>query len=424
MVGELISLYLRDVDRGLIARRLREVAPSVQLDGPDDAWTQAVATFGRLWSRRTLTLSYDPAFSSEPNWSQQVDGMRGYFSQFPATSRTARVMGVIGTFRGVVATIFKPELKSLDDPRLAAVLAVAEATDAVIFTPGTLRDARGRVLYGAGGEPAEDPAAVWPRVAMQVPVTDPLGARMHERSRPTAPGEEGPADEAPSAERVAARALALTALTARAMLEREARQPAVDETYERLLEWARDAGADAEMEPEEREILRTPLGELHGQRHVDAAWRLEGLAVLAWALGRFELPPHDRVVDVGTLLTSMGVLDADAAAELLAEPPLRPREEIATLRNRLFALHWRLRDFSIRPRPMDFASFAATAWFGPLDLGGLTLVDGDLGVNGVRIDRASPDAVSTAMSIARERHQAANWLWEGPELYSEASEAT
>ena len=424
MIGELIALYLRDVDRALIARRLHEVAPSVKLDGPDDAWTQAVATFGRLWSRRTLTLSYDPGFSSEPNWSQQIDGMRGYFSQFPATSRTARVMGVIGTFRGVVATKFKPELKSLDDPRLGAVLAIAEAADAVIFTPGTLRDARGRVLYGAGGEPAEDPQAAWPRVAMQVPVTEPLGARMHERSRPTAPGEAGPMDEAPSAERVAARALALSALTARAMLEREARTSAVDETYERLVDWARAAGAEAEMEPEEREILRTPLGQLHGQRHVDAAWRLEGLAVLAWALGRFELPPHDRVVDVGELLTSMGVLDTDAAAELLAAPPLRPREEIATLRNRLFALHWRLRDFSIRPRVMDFASFAETAWFGPLDLGGLSLVDGDLGVNGVRIDRAPRDAFSTAMSIARERHQAANWLWEGPELYSEASDAT
>jgi hypothetical protein len=69
---------------------------------------------------------------------------------------------------------------------------------------------------------------------------------------------------------------------------------------------------------------------------------------------------------------------------------------------------------------MDFAEFARTCWFGPLDITGLPLVDGDLALQGKRIDRATADAFALAQSIAVERHLAANWLCEGPERYSQA----
>jgi hypothetical protein len=94
------------------------------------------------------------------------------------------------------------------------------------------------------------------------------------------------------------------------------------------------------------------------------------------------------------------------------------------LRNRLFALHWRLRNYTLRPEILDFANFARTCWFGPLDLTGLPLADGDLAISGNRLDRATPDEFSRTHSVAQERHQAANWLWEGPDRYSEASVAT
>jgi hypothetical protein len=40
------------------------------------------------------------------------------------------------------------------------------------------------------------------------------------------------------------------------------------------------------------------------------------------------------------------------------------------------------------------------------------------------IDQCSSDTFSTARSIARERHQAINWVWEGPEVYNAASAST
>ena len=178
------------------------------------------------------------------------------------------------------------------------------------------------------------------------------------------------------------------------------------------------------MEEYEREVLLARPGALDPELQLYAQWRVEGLCVLLWALGRAELPPHDHEVDPQTLLAAAGVLNADAARDLLAAPALRPRDEIETLRKRLFALHWRVTEYRIRGTAIDFAHFAATAWFGPLDITGLPLVEGDLAIGGKRIDRAPHQAFGRVQSIVHERHLAANWLWEGPELYSDTDVST
>jgi hypothetical protein len=424
MAMEPITLFARIADPAGVARRLRELAPTVQIDGPDDGWQNAVVTFGKRKTKRTLTLTHDPNYYAEPNWSAQMSGMRGYFSRFPDTDRKQRVLMLTTTFRFSLGTLFEPDFDPECDPRLDVLFAVAELLDGVLFTPSSLRDARGRILFGAGGEDAEDPDAVWPRVAAEVSVSDPVGAAAHEASRPKPPDEEDETAEPPAPERVARRALALTAVTARAILEQDTENPEAAGTYRDLLAWVRDLGLDDEFEPDEWVVLQRPLGRLDQRGQVNSTWRLEGLVVLAWALRRFEIPPPDQLVSLNPLWRSLGLLDAGAAKALLANPTLRTRQEIGTLRNRLFALHWRLRNFYVKPEAMDFAEYARTCWFGPLDLTGLTLVDGDLGLRGERIDRAPRDVFSSAHSAAQERHQAANWLWEGPTRYSEASVAT
>ncbi|HEX8697158.1 MAG TPA: DUF4272 domain-containing protein [Longimicrobium sp.] len=416
MTAEPINLFARIADHAGVARRLRELAPDVKIDGPDDRWRSARVSFGKWWRKRTLTLLYDPDYHAEPNWSAQMGGMRGYLSRFPDSGRKRQAVMLPTTFRYSLATQFDPDPDPGGDPRLDVLFAVAELVDGVLFTPSALRDARGRVLFSPEGAGAEDPAAVWPRVIAEVSVSDPSGA--------AAPDDEDEDAEPPTAERVARRALALAAVTARAILEREARERGAAGKHQDLLGWVRETGVEDELEEYEREHLRQPPGRLDPRSQMNASWRLEGLAVLAWALGRFELPPHDELVDPDPLWKSLGLLDAGAARALLASPALRPREEIEALRSRLFALHWRLRDFYVKPGAMDFGEFARTCWFGPLDLTGIPLVEGDLGLGGRRIDRAPPDVFSTAHSAAQERHQAANWLWEGPALYSEASVAT
>src|SRR5262249_50349751 len=153
-----------------------------------------------------------------------------------------------------------------------------------------------------------------------------------------------------------------------------------------------------------------PPGKLDSRQQIDSTWRLEGLVVLAWALGRFDIPPHDELVTFKPLWRSLGLLDAEAASALLAGAQLRSRQGISTRPTRLFALHWRLRNFRLKPEAMDFAEFARTCWFGPLDITDLPLADGDLAIGGQRLDRADHDEMASTLSTAQERHQAANWL--------------
>src|SRR5262245_7748181 len=149
MAMEPITLFARIADPAGVARRLRELAPAVTIDGPDDNWRNAVVTFGKGKKKRTLTLTHDPAYYAEPNWSTQMSGMRGYFSRFPDTDRKQRVLLLTTTFRFSLGTQFTPDFDPEGDRRLDVLFAVAELLDAVLFTPSSLRDAHGRVLFGA-----------------------------------------------------------------------------------------------------------------------------------------------------------------------------------------------------------------------------------------------------------------------------------
>ena len=420
-----INIFARICDPAGVAKLLREHAPTVKFDGPDDSWENAVVTFGKGKSKQTLTFKHDPKYYSEPGWSQQMAGMRGYFSRFPDSPRKEQVMLLTDTFSFSLAAIFNPDFDPEGDPRLSLLYEVTQLLDGVLFTPSSLRDAHGRILFSSGGEEDEDPEAEWPKVRGQVSFTTPAGAAMHEMSRPKPPEELSDGDNPPTAERVARRALALVAVTARAILEQDdPKAEQVQQTYADLKTWVKEIGINNEFEPEEREVVKRSLGKLDQRQQIDSTWRLEGLVVLAWALKRFEIPPHDELVQLNPLWQSLGLLDAEAARELMAKPELRTRAEIVTRRNQLFVLHWRLRNYHITPKSMDFAEFAKTCWFGPLDITGLPLVDNDLAIKGARIDKADPDAFRAAHSAAQERHQAANWLRAGPELYSDASVAT
>ena len=420
---EPITLFARTADPAAVARRLRELDPTVEVDGPDDDWRAATVRFGSGASARALTFTHDPTYYAGPGWSGQMDGMRGYFERFPESDRKPLVLALTTSLRFALGTLFDPDFDADGDPRLDVLFAIAALLDGVLFTPSSLRDAEGRILLSAAGEDEEDLAATFPRVLGEVAAATPLGAALDRASRPAAEPDDPDADP-PTAARVARRALALAAVTARAILEQDVDGPDTPATHRDLLAWVDAIAIDDEFEAGERDVLRCPLGELAPAEQVEATWRLEGLVVLAWALGRFAIPPHDELVGLSPLWRSLGLLDAEAARALRDSPTLRPRAEVEALRRRLFAVHWRLRNHSLKPGPMDFAEFARTCWFGPLDIAGLPLVDGDLAVGGARIDRAPGDRVAATHSAAQERHQAANWLCAGPATYSEASVAT
>jgi hypothetical protein len=224
----------------------------------------------------------------------------------------------------------------------------------------------------------------------------------------------------PDAERVARRALCLSAVAARGFLESDAPADA-DRHRAGMVAWLEEHDLLDELEPGERALLDARVGSLEPQAIVDATWRSEGIAVLAWMLGVAQLPAHDEMVDVAGLTSDLGFLD-DASA--LDAPRLRSEDERQWMGDRLLGLHWRLRDFSLRPEAMDFRAFAADCWFGSFDLEGIPLVDDDLAIDGQAITDADPDRRGIAHSIAMERHQAINWLAGWDAVYSQVDTST
>jgi hypothetical protein len=274
MPAEPMTLFARIADPAGVARLLRERVPGVVFDGPDDQWRNAAVPC----STGAVTFTHDPTYLAEPNWSVQMNGMTGYLARFPETQRKKTALLLPTTFKFSLGLLFDSDDCDDSDPRLEIVHAVAALLDGVIFTPSTLRDARGRILYGAGGEDAEDPDAVWPHVVAEFNLGEsaalPQSATEEQTSIPPTPA------------RVARRALALTTVTARAILEQGGvnlglgrpnwnpliwmrhRLAGQAEQHRQLLQWVQLLGIDDEFEPDEWEVLQRPPGRLEQQQQI------------------------------------------------------------------------------------------------------------------------------------------------------------
>jgi hypothetical protein len=188
----------------------------------------------------------------------------------------------------------------------------------------------------------------------------------------------------PSPDRVARRALILSAIICRSGIEKDAGNPQAEAFRQQVVEWVERLGLDSEAEPLELEILRKSIGELSERQRIDCGWQAEALAVLAWALGKYELPNYDVQVAGPDIADALGFME-EKASTFLHRPRLRPLHEITILADQLFALHWRLRQFSHEQSAMDFHDFARTASFGPLDIDGLRLIENDLAIQDVPV---------------------------------------
>ena len=218
-------------------------------------------------------------------------------------------------------------------------------------------------------------------------------------------------------------ALVLSSVAARAGLEARADAAEARYMHPRILDWLQATGLAQSLEPAEAALLATPLGELDADIALDAGWQAEGAYVLAWALGRHALLPHDHLVDPDDIAWPLGFLD-DRALEREGETELRGEREIDTFLARQLAVHWRLREYALRPGPMDFAAVVANGGWARLDIDQGALVDDDLAIDGGRIDHADDARLQRCTSIASERHRAASWLAGADPVYSNVENIT
>jgi hypothetical protein len=198
------------------------------------------------------------------------------------------------------------------------------------------------------------------------------------------------------------------------------------------------AGLDEELEPEERALLETPYGGADEGALVRAAWRAEGLGVLAWALQRYELPPYDRRVPEDDTVCKGGRLTVDSFFAFLWDDKkqapwesaaLRPESEIGKYASHITIVNWRLTTFrmspeqtkeaGIHPKRMDFVGYLrAHPSFKETWLDRVRIIDGDLAIGKRSIGHAPEEEVHQCMSIAVERQIAAYWLQGDNVIYS------
>ena len=183
-----------------------------------------------------------------------------------------------------------------------------------------------------------------------------------------------------------------------------------------MLAWLQGLDLMDELTQVERKLMDRPVGRLSQREQADASWLCEGLSVLAWALGRFELPLPDSDIDPRRVVESLGFL-TDGAQALLTLPLLRPEEELATAEARLVLVRERLNAFSQTREPVSLEALAKGAELGPMVLAGVPLADGDLRIDGKPLAQTDEDRWSEALDAATERARSIAWLCGGGDRY-------
>lgn len=193
-----------------------------------------------------------------------------------------------------------------------------------------------------------------------------------------------------------------------------------------LQNWLAEMELEEELEASEYETLHTPAGKLEGQSMIDANWRWEGAGVFAAALGLFKLPPLNQIVDVTVCGDACGLLAKRLAFDRLQENlSFDSSFDRMAFANQALAIDWRLRQFvQVRQEAIDFVDYSRSVEWADFNLQGVRLADGDLAIGELPIILAAPRDIDLAFSIARERHQAANWLTGWDPVYSQVSIST
>jgi hypothetical protein len=236
----------------------------------------------------------------------------------------------------------------------------------------------------------------------------------------------------PTAQRVAARAMVLGLVAYRASLEQSPGNAEFKRLHARLPEWIESLGLAAELEPQEAALLGAPLGRGDPRVVTNSGWRTEGLAVLGWAMSRFELPTYDFQADPRAATASVGfteeklaAMDIAEARELLRSATVASPPVIGVFSSHITVVGWRLRQFRLAPGRMDYVGLLRSyPKFKEHWLENARFIDGDLAIGDQAIADAPAEYVSTCEGSADERRIAAYWLQGDDPIYSRVDPST
>lgn len=405
-----INIFSQHCKPDEVLQMLQELLPEAVVERNDKGvWTRVTGTWKRGWLKSSLQLDvrHDPGYYGGDGWGDQLAGMSRYLQDYAAARQRNDVFGYLPGLAFAISFVLTPGSVPKEDPRQEVIHKIARLLDGVIFLPGMLLDAEGHVLISAQGE--TDPEA-------RLPAHEPMASLTTPK-----PSENSAAEvkhgEPPAEDRVMARLILLGALASRGIMETH---PELEPQRQEMVADLRGSDAWSEGEPAEMAELETPVGTLAQKSTWRLPWMAEGAAVLAWSLGLMDLPSYDEEVNVDRLFAVISDMEHSEH-----KPTLRGLDEIDTLSFQMLAIHWRLRQFELEPKAMDFKAYAKRAWCGPMDLSLARLsASHDLEVEGVPLAEASEESWKRASGIMHERRMAIHWLLGHAAVYSENDTST
>jgi hypothetical protein len=348
MATDPVTLFAQEKNPGLVIEVLRKMNANFKVVGPDDAWSEIEITTGRWLRKKRLKITHNADYYSGQEWQQQMDGMRGYFARFPQGPAQAKVLALTEKFGFALGTVCEPDAEA-NDERYEVLSVIAEALDAVWFTPSSMRDSNGRVLYGAHLSES-DPRAQWPKytptlTAPAANYSSALELKQSVFSELTALGFH-PANSLPlpdlgitlrDAQELCKRLMALQAVFAWvAMPERVAATALLQSYIERN-------DLRTAMTNRELSMINLPREESHELHSQTVGWRLENMWALAWIVGFERMPAldasqiSDDVIEE-MLFDFLPSMDGSIAG-FVANAQLRSTDEVIFMEYKFYCAH-------------------------------------------------------------------------------------
>jgi hypothetical protein len=413
-------LFSVNFDPQAVVEAVRQTQIPAEVIGADDDWRQIIITPDPDSPTHRLTMSLKTRQIDQVFFRRGIPDLLSRLTAIPSLEpdRKEGLERIIPHFSACIELHADPAFHA-QSGFLEIMTIVARLVDGVFVIPAGFLDSESREILMESG--FSNPEAVLP------PVPEfPTAAGLLEHERVIEPERTEPAREPvdpPVARRVAERMYAMLAVAYRGVLDINPERPNRDAYLARLADWFWTLDVGHELEEYERYVLDQPLGAVGTDEAQQLSLTLESVAVLAWSLQLVEMPAHDQLVQAKRLADVLGLFREDTrfvidSAELRCEAVLRAAAD------RVLAVHWRLREFELSPRPIDFAAMCRDSWFGALDADALPIIDNDLALGGQPIARADPSLRQRVKLATQHRHRAINWLCGHHTLFSHVDTST
>ncbi|WP_240624012.1 DUF4272 domain-containing protein [Ahniella affigens] len=356
MTSEPITLFSQQADPIAIAAWLKALPHEVTLDADASRWRRATITIRGSQPEQTLTVTHDPDWYAPANFDKQLRGMQGFFSMFPDAPGKERALALIPHFRFALGFTESSTLGA-DDPRMGLIQSLARLTNGVLFSPSGLRDASGRMLFGA--EPS-DPEAQWPSVPAKAMIERREAIEeAADRATPEALARKARSDQRlreegipvnanlPAIEdvrRITIRSKTEIAWRALALLVVAEKGAGLDQ--ETVDELVTDLDLSPHFTPKETAFINDPNPSQNDR--VQFSWRYEAAWTLLWALGYVEsLGKPDKICDV-QYATNL-IRDRSPKA-FINKANVQPIERIVEEADLIYRYHWAVVDARVNHR--------------------------------------------------------------------------